>query len=299
VWIDRRDGREQPLAAEPMAYIYPTISPDSSRLALNVHDDSYSIWTWSFSTATLNRITLSKPDVRYAIWTPDGKRLIYTEAVPAPRRRLMWANADGSGNDEAVSQILENQYPMTVSPDGKYLLFRRGPAGDFSFALQSLDGDRSERRDLLQRAGESLGNAEISPDGRWVAYQGGPSNAPNVYVQPFPNVDAGRMRVSSGSRPLWSRNGRELFFLAADTSHLASVPVTPGPTFTFGRAQDVVDVRRFVTSVLGGSGDGGRTYDVSPDGRRFLVMAPANEAPQQIVVIEHWMDEFTSSTGGR
>jgi hypothetical protein len=123
-----------------------------------------------------------------------------------------------------------------------------------------------------------------------------------VYVQPFPDVDAGRWLVSTqggGSRPLWSRNGRELFFLTADMSHIASVPVTPGTTFTFGRPKDVVDVRRFVTSVLGGSGDGGRTYDLSPDGRRFLVMASANEAPQQIVVIDHWLDEFTSSTGGR
>jgi hypothetical protein len=102
-----------------------------------------------------------------------------------------------------------------------------------------------------------------------------------------------------GSRPLWSRNGRELFYLTADASHIASVPVTPGPAFTFGRAQDIVDVRRLVTTFSGGSGDGGRPYDVSPDGQRFLVMAPASEAPQQIVVIEHWLDEFTSSTGRR
>jgi dipeptidyl aminopeptidase/acylaminoacyl peptidase len=210
----------------------------------------------------------------------------------------MWTNADGSGNPEAINPTLENQYPMTVSPDGKSLVFRHGPAGDFSFAVQSLEGDRSERRPLLSRPGEFVTNAQLSPDGRWLAYQAGKTDAPEVYVQPFPNVDSGRWLVSThgGSRPVWSRNGRELFYQTADDSHIASVPITPGATFAFGRAQDIVDVRRFVMRIPspGSAGDSGRSYDVSPDGQRFLVLAPADNAPQQIVVIEHWLDEFSA-----
>ena len=299
VWLDRRDGREEPISAEPMAYIYPTISPDATRLALNVHDDryssSYSIWTWNFQTSTLNRITLDKKDVRYAIWTSDGKRLIFSQSVPGGRQ-LMWANADGSGSGEAVSQVLENQFPMAAPLDGKSLIFRSGPSGNFTFAVQSLEGDRSERHPLIARPGEFIANAEISSDGRWIAYQSGSADTSQVYVQPFPNVQGGRWLVSThgGSRPLWARSGRELFYLTPDGSHIEAVPITPGSAFTFGRAQDVLDVRRFVTSFQGGSGDAGRTYDVSPDGQRFLVMASANDATQQIVVVEHWLDEFAA-----
>src|SRR5204862_583788 len=105
-WVDRRGGREQPIDAEPMAYIYPTVSPDGSRIALNVHDDAYSIWTWNVGTAALNRVTFEKQDVRYAIWTPDSKRLIYSLSVPGGRQ-LMWTPADGSGKAEPISANID------------------------------------------------------------------------------------------------------------------------------------------------------------------------------------------------
>ena len=112
-------------------------------------------------------------------------------------------------------------------------------------------------------------------------------------VRPFPNIDGGRWLVSQGgSKPLWSRNGRELFFVTSDSSHIASVPIGAGPAFSFGRAAEIVDVKRFQMLLPTASGDVGRTYDVSPDGQRFLVFAPVDNKREEIVVVDHWMSEL-------
>jgi hypothetical protein len=109
--------------------------------------------------------------------------------------------------------------------------------------------------------------AEISPDAAWLAYQSNESGTNEIYVQPFPQVDGCRWQVSTGggTRPLWSRNGRELFFLGRD-GRLMAAPIQPGPGFARGNAAVVVDRPYFTAPILG------RSYDVSADGTRFLVI---------------------------
>ena len=154
--------------------------------------------------------------------------------------------------------------------------------------MLSLDGEHRIEPLLHTRFRER--NAEIAPDGRWIAYQSNESGVDQVYVQPFPGVDAGRWQVSSagGVKPLWAPSGRELFYLASGGA-LMSVPIQPGPAFTFGNPTRLLD-----TSAFANPGAPGRNWDVAPDGQRFLIIKGA-EQPQiapQINVVLNWQEEL-------
>src|SRR5262249_10226367 len=141
-------------------------------------------------------------------------------------------------------------------------------------------------------------NATISPDSRWIAYTATESGLVRVFVQPFRNVNDGRWLVSprGGDKPVLARDGRGLYFLTPDRAPQGKVPIPPGATFNFGPPMDAFDVRRFVTA-FSDNNDAGRPYDISPDGKRFLMLAPASDAPQQLVVVEHWLDELKETRG--
>jgi Tol biopolymer transport system component len=121
------------------------------------------------------------------------------------------------------------------------------------------------------------GWAKLSPDGRWVAYMSDETRQSEVYVQSFP-APGGKWKVSvnGGSRPVWSRDGKEIFYIAADRKLMAA-PVVRGTKFQTGAPTPLFDTR--MTSA--------RLYDVSPDGRRFLLVSPIEEgaAPPMTVVV--------------
>ena len=133
-------------------------------------------------------------------------------------------------------------------------------------------------------------NAEISPDGRWLAYQSNESNQNEIYVRPFRGGAEERRLVSNdgGTKPQWARNGRELYFL--NGTSMMSVAIQTTPTFNLGPPTKLFDGRYF-------SGITGRTYDVSRDGQRFLmVKAPTagdpSANPGSIVIALNWTEEL-------
>ena len=136
-------------------------------------------------------------------------------------------------------------------------------------------------------------NAEISPDGDWLAYQSNASGQPEIYVRPFPDVDDGRWQISrgGGTKPLWGPDGRELFYLSLG-GQLTAVPFDTNP-FAIGNP-DVV----FATTYLSYAGgfSTGRTYDVSPDGKRFLMIKESGSGeetePSQVILVQNWLDEL-------
>jgi serine/threonine-protein kinase len=141
---------------------------------------------------------------------------------------------------------------------------------------------------LVQRAGGQT-NADVSPDGRWLAYQSDESGRDEIYVRPFPAVDSGQWQVSTsgGSRPVWARNGRELYFLDA-TLHLVAVPILSGATFASGTPVTLFDLPSTPTATA-------RTYDVAPDGRFLVIKFPesGNSAGGLMVnVVINWLEEL-------
>jgi serine/threonine-protein kinase len=288
-WVDR-DGREEALAAEPRAYTYPRISPDGSRLALDVRDQENDIWIWDFARETLSRLTFGSSNDQYPIWTPDGRRVAFG-SVRDGYMNLFWKAADGTGTTERLTESENRQYPHAFSLDGKQLVFREDyPERGFDLGVHSLDGEPSSEWLLATEFNER--NAEISPDGRWLAYESDASGQYEIYVRPFPNVDEGRWQISRGGgfRPLWAPDGRELFYLTS-TRHLMAVSVRTDPSIAFGTPEVV-----FEGSYYAPSGPPGRTYDVSPDGHRFLMIKEGSASdetpPAELILVQNWLDEL-------
>ncbi len=287
VWTDRQ-GRAEPLPAPTRNYQYPRLSPDGTRIALDVGDEEQDIWIWDLARATLTRLTFGGANESYPAWTPDGRRVIYSSTREAGV--LFAQSADGTGAAERLEATLGRTADQTVvSPDQKRLLFRSFPpsggAASEDVASLSLDGER--RVESLLNGPATERNAEVSPDGRWIAYQSNESGTFEVYVRPFPRVNDGRWQISTGGglQPLWSPDGRELFYLAPQ--FLMSVPVRGGATFTPGNPTRVIDVGQYSLVAAG------RSYDVSHDGRRFLMIrdeTPEGRAEIQIVI--NWFEEL-------
>jgi Tol biopolymer transport system component len=152
--------------------------------------------------------------------------------------------------------------------------------------LPLLDTDADER------------NASIAPDGRWVAYESNRSGQFQIYVKPFPNVGDAEYQISreGGRTPLWAPDGREVFFV--NGSAMMAAPVQLAPTFSAGNPRTLfespsllLDGRLFINNT-------GRTYDISRDGQRFLMMkdtaraAVADSAPPGIIVVQNWFEEL-------
>ena len=132
-------------------------------------------------------------------------------------------------------------------------------------------------------------NAEISPDGRWLAYESNNSGQHEIYVRPFPNVNSGLWQVSTGggTKPLWARNGQELFY-RAPTGAVMSVRIERGATWAASTNTKLFEGRDFI-----GEGWSERTYDVAPDGQRFLMIKQdPQENALQLVVVQHWFEEL-------
>jgi len=301
VWVDR-EGREAPLKAPPRAYVYPRLSPDGTRVALEIRDQENDIWIWDLARETLTRLTFGPAPEFYAAWTPNGQAVIFSSGPSPPGmivgpRNLFRRAADGTGTVEQLTKdTAVQQLPYAVTPDGSGLIFAQQRA-----ATPETPGDLGDLMLLpLVGGGPALplvqtrfveANGELSPDGGWLAYQSDESGQFEIYVRPFPNVTTGKWQVSTsgGTRPLWARNGRELFYVSIGA--LMTVPLTTGSAFAAGTPSKLLGGLYFY-------GAPGRTFDVSPDGRRFLMIkesGSAADAPPpsaRLILVQHWFEEL-------
>jgi serine/threonine-protein kinase len=304
VWVDRK-GREEPIGAPPRAYVSPRLSPDGSRVAVDIRDEQNDIWIWNLARQNLTRLTFNPGFDGSPVWALDGKRLFFASAATDGTGHVFTQSADGTGRAEQLTQGVVRQAPMGVSPDGKYLLMGELNPKTSDIATLSL-ADRHVTSLLHTPFSES--NPDVSPDGRWMAYDSNESGTTQVYVRPFPNVDAGRWQVSTdgGTRPVWSRSGRELFYVtgAEGSGVLAMpradqrqrqmmvVPIQTGTTFSPGNPQVL-----FAGPYFAPNGYPGRTYDVSADGQRFLMIKletaeTAGSTGPPFVVVLNWTEEL-------
>ena len=223
VWVDR-EGREEPVGAPPRNYQYPAISPDGGRVAVSDTAGQQDVWIWDFRRQTDSRLTRDPASDRYSIWTRDGRAVIFSSQAQDLYRKA----ADGTGEAERLTEQQQLLVPSSLSPDGSVLVYRTGGTSGNDLGLTELDGH--ELRPLLADDFDEL-NGEVSPDGRFLAYQSNESGRHEIYVRPFPEVDARRWPISTagGTEPLWSRDGSELFYRAGDS--LMAVAVRAEPTF--------------------------------------------------------------------
>jgi serine/threonine-protein kinase len=264
------------------------------------------IWVWDVAGRTWTRVTTDPNFDGEPVWTPpDGQRLLFT-SLRSGELSLYRQAANGTGIAERLIELSrQNTALPAISPDGRYVVLREAELGSSYIAIVDLGSDRG-RLALPIRAGESKplvktefeeSNAEISPDGRWLSYQSNRSGTFEVYVQPFPDVGSGLWLVSTtgGIEPVWAREGRELFYRAPNGA-VMRVSFTSGSTWKASTPMQLFPATSY-TLASPTAGGAVRTYDVSPDGRRFLMMKNSDARPQtstapRIIVVQNWFTEL-------
>jgi serine/threonine-protein kinase len=275
--VDRR-GSEEPLGIPPQAISLLRLSPDASRVAIT---SGAEIRVWTFAKSTMTRLREEEAGQWDAAWTPDGGHLFFSAGNVPSSMRILRKAPDGSGTAATVTPA-PGGYPNDFSPDGKFLLYHRGLG---ELMLQPMDGS-SPPRQIVK--GLAL-NAVFSPDGRWIAYQGAETGRLEIFVRAFPDLETGRWQVSSagGRYPVWSPDGRELFFIS-NSGALTAVPVDSQKGFATSAPVDLFRTDAYV------SNSNSRPFDIAPDGKRFVFPKLGNEARPAINVVTNWLQEVAS-----
>jgi len=280
VWVSRSGG-EQPLPAPARDYGVLRLSPDGRSVALTSRGQ---IWIYDLVRDTLTRLTFEGGLNGLPVWTPDGKRIAFSSDREGALN-IFWKMADGSGGLDRLTSSERIQAPFSWSPNGQLLSFLQYDPAPAIWVLRLSD---RKAQPFLQTAANE-GAPEFSPDGRWIAYASDESGRREVYVQPYPGP-GGKWQISTdgGSEPVWSRNGRELFYRTGDKVMAVEIATEPG--FSAGKPKML-----FEGHYLSTTSEPGPYFDVSPDGQKFLMLKPVTQeqaTPTQINVVLNWTEEL-------
>ena len=295
VWLDRTGAAVDKPSVVSANLFAPRVSPDGLRVAFEGTENANGdVWIYDTLRATRSRLTTDASGEAGPIWSPNGKSIVFRSS--ADRRSIFLREADGSGTAAVVEATGFNVAPTDWTPDGRRVLYRsQDPAGRVDLWYLERASDTSTEWTphpfLTTPAIEVY--ARISPNGRYAAYVSDESGRREVYVQPFPAGGA-RTIVSTqgGGAPVWSRDGKEIFYVTADDD-LMAVQVTTDGEFKVGAA-----VRLFKRPNLSGTTTSTANYDVSPDGRRFITVEPADadaqrtNASPRVGIVLNWPAKF-------
>lgn len=273
VWRNRQ-GRN--LGSYSNAGSVAMISPDGNRLAFARNGDT---WVMEFARGVANRLTFGRRS-QDPIWSPDGRYVAYARAGIGIYRKL----ATGAGDEELLVPSKTLAVPKSWSPNGDFLVYALVKPGTGADLMAiPVNGDRKPFPVVQGNATDDQG--QFSPDGHWLAYTSNESGRAEVYVIPFPPSPGAKWLVSQGGgvQPRWNRNGKELFYISSD-SKMMSVEVAARRAFQSGAPHplfqsDIVDT---------GIRNGPLSWDVAPDGNRFLIISPEPSDTSALTVILNW-----------
>jgi eukaryotic-like serine/threonine-protein kinase len=297
-WLDGA-GRMEPLLAKTGDYSRPHMSPDGQRLALEeVTEGSGSdIWVYEWQRDAMTRLTFGGGSNVNPVWSPDGRYIVFRKGGG-----MLWVRSDGAGKPQPLTQSKNVQTPWSFAPDGKRLAFHELNATtryDLWTAPVESDGAglrAGKPEPFLQTPADEL-HPSFSPDGRWLAHTSDESGIYQVYVRAFPDK-GGKWQISNsgGVFPLWSRNGRELFFRAPDNRIMVATYTAKGDAFAADKPRVWSEKRLADFGPVGVL-----TYDVAPDGKRIAALMPADAPEEQkaqthVIFLQNFFDEVRRRT---
>jgi eukaryotic-like serine/threonine-protein kinase len=284
-WMDR-SGRELGRIGEPAIMANPMLSPDGSRIAVDISDEkanNVDIWIESTTGAGNSRFTFDPAEEVVGVWSRDGSMVAYRAAV-ANGLDLFLKRANGLEREKAIlstpTTSMDDLVPNSFTLDDKQILCSRMTSGGNYLELVPVAGGQPTR--FLTSKGSEM-NGQISPDGKWVAYASDESGNWEIYVTSFPAA-AGKWQVSrgGGTEPRWRGDGGEIYYIGL-SGMLTAVSVNGASAFVTGTPTPLFQIRGRApissTDVF--------SYDVAKDGKRFLVnrfVAPEHVAPLTILL---------------
>jgi Tol biopolymer transport system component len=285
-------GLDRAIATEVRAYMQPRLAPDGRRIAVAIGSETgVDIWIYDVATQVLSRLT-SGGKSNYPEWSPDGKHVVFVAEDSTGRTSIRWQTFDGGAPAETLVGIgaLDKQavrlFDGVISPDGRTLVFEAlSGSGAFGIWSMPLDGDHKPRPYVVGPG--SGGHPRFSPDGHWVAYASDESGRAEVYVRSFPDP-SNRIQISAdgGTEPVWSRDGKRIYYRNAGAMFLATV--TTGTTFTVAARHRLFE-KQITDSYWSAS------YDAAREPGQLLVLRPNADALKLVVVL-NWSAELKERT---
>jgi Tol biopolymer transport system component/predicted Ser/Thr protein kinase len=296
-WFER-SGRQTATLGAPADYGDVMLSPDGTRAAVSIADPvsgSSDLWVFDVARGTRERVTLDPGSDFAPIWSRETGREIIHSAQRSGSIQL-YRRPAGPGQEELLYGGDDlGKFASDWSADGQFLVYIAGGGVIRRSDLWVLrvDGSQAARPFIETMFPES--HAQFSPDGRWLAYMSIETGVFEVYVTPFPGPGERRqLSTAGGGWPRWRRDGRELFYLAADPDVandnpgryriLTAVTVNgDGPDFEI-----MSEERLFAAQPRPIGRLDAFTYDVSADGQRFLINTAVEAAPPSITLVVNW-----------
>jgi Tol biopolymer transport system component len=282
MWVDRA-GRPAERVVEAVESTYARISPDESQIAFDrIDGEGVDIWLAQTARGVMTRLTVDRARDEFPIWSPDGRRVLF-RSDRSGVFDLYEKNADGTASERLVLHTDHEKWPADWSHNGQYVIYEERTNQDDLWLLP-LTGDRKPF--ALTRTTFSENHANFSPDDRWIAYQSDQSGRWEIYIQPFVPDTADGARLGAvyqvsrdgGHRPLWRADGKELVYLTDDGS-LVAVDVSTTPRLQTGTGRRLFQTNQTVNLPR---------LQMSRDGQRFLVRAPADTGSGAITVVLNW-----------
>jgi serine/threonine-protein kinase len=284
VWVDRRGG-VRPAFEVLREFLQLRLSPDERYVAATVYNGANSdLWIIDLTAGTLTPLTTTGAS-RNPSWSPDGRRILYA-STHGGSAELWWQPSDGSGPAVKAASPPRNPWNVDLSPDGQNIVFNALNQGTFnleSLSLSPAAGSANALRVLAGSAVAAEGNGRFSPNGDWLAYDSDESGRFEIYVRSF-SEGGGRVAISAGGgrRPIWSHDGKHLFYWEGNRMIDATVAFDPTPRVV---ARESLFEGRYENA-----------FDVSKDGR-FLLIEPL-ESGLSLVIVPNWRTELRQLTSG-
>lgn len=267
-WFDQQ-GNPVGTLGDTGDYSSPAISPDGSRVAVAMGSEATrDIWILDVARGTSTRFTFDPARDDVPAWSPDGKNIAFS-SNRGGQMDLYLKPADGSGEEKLVLKTDEQKFVDSWTKDGRFLLFGSGGANTGA-DMWALPFPGEARPALLLRTQFQEGGSRVSPDGRWLAYASNESGSFEIYVRPFaPEALAGTgakwlVSKAGGIDPVWRTDGKELLYLGV-TSQIMAVDIDTSKGFQAGTPRRLFNAPSDALTA---------GWDLSPDGKRFLFVAP-------------------------
>ena len=295
VWLTR-DGKTTPLRSMAANWSNPHFSPDGRKLAMDIFDGkNQDVWVYEWARDTLTRFTFDPAPDGKPVWTPDGRRIVFTSSRDKSQLNLYWQRADNTGDTQRLTESKYIQLPASWHPSGRYFAFTEiNPQTGPDLMILPMEGDETSGWKpgkpvvFLSTPAVEL-EPMFSPDGKWIAYFSNESGRFEVFVRPFPGP-GGKWQISTtgGTYPAWSR-ARELFYRDLQGRIMVASYAVEGDSFK-------ADKPRLWSDRVTALRPRQRPFDLHPDGERFAVGVESENQTQaphdKVVFIFNFFDEL-------
>lgn len=303
-WVDRQ-GRQIATAGAPGQFMFPELSPDEQRVAVELLDAQTGqpdVWLLDLARGANSRFTFGPQDNEFPIWSPDGRQIVFG-SMRNRAADLYTKGASGASEAAPMLKTPFTKYPTDWSQDGRFVMYENDTGKGSALWILPVGGDRKPFPFLESPFGGVDGR--FSPDGRWVVYTSDKSGRGEIYVRSFSGEPAGTARKggvdatgewqisnNGGDLGRWRRDGKELFYLSADLEMMAVEVEASASTFHPGAPRKLFNIQR-----LGSFSGVVCAYAVADNGRRFLITVGVGErASVPITVVLNWLPDLRSKT---